>query len=507
MVALVLYRLTLHPLASYPGPLLGRITNWYSVIDSLGGDRHIHLLELHKKHGPFVRIGPNIISVNTAEGLRGIYGPGANVRKSNYYTMFKKVFEADSIFSTLDPGPHSRKKRVLANALSETSIRAMEELVLRNIDKFITILGGDNDVVDVQNLDRWSNPKNMHDWAGYMTLDVISDVCFTNSFEMLDKPDNRPLTKELALGVRGLYVAGWMPALYSLRIFFGPLLANLYATLDRFKGFAREQTQRRIALQAAPGYVQHTDIYSHLLAANVKGVEDQQRPLFTQAELVGETSVLISAGSDTLSASLSAEIRGGSDFISSPPRFNSLDEIRWTNPKLTECSYLRACIDEAMRMSPAIPSLLPRRVLRGGVDIANHYFPEGTDLSVSAYAIHHNEDYFENSFEYLPERWLSGGGDGSKQSAPTSAYTPFSIGPFGCPGRSLAIKELLVTIARIVFMYDIRLTPGKEDFGAGGPGKGPGREREGECQIQDDFVGAPDGPWVQFRTRQTETDE
>ena len=50
-VGVIVYRLFFHPLASYPGPLLGRITDWYSVIRSAAGDRHIHFLELHRKHG------------------------------------------------------------------------------------------------------------------------------------------------------------------------------------------------------------------------------------------------------------------------------------------------------------------------------------------------------------------------------------------------------------------------------------------------------------------------
>lgn len=51
VLGVIAYRLTLHPLAKYPGPLLGRITDWYSVIRSAAGDRHIHFLELHHKHG------------------------------------------------------------------------------------------------------------------------------------------------------------------------------------------------------------------------------------------------------------------------------------------------------------------------------------------------------------------------------------------------------------------------------------------------------------------------
>ena len=51
VLGVIAYRLTLHLLAKYSGPLLGRITDWYSVIRCAVGDRHIHFLELHHKHG------------------------------------------------------------------------------------------------------------------------------------------------------------------------------------------------------------------------------------------------------------------------------------------------------------------------------------------------------------------------------------------------------------------------------------------------------------------------
>ena len=53
MLAVVLYRLFLHPLAKYPGPRFAAITDWYSVYHCWIGDRHIDLYRLHLKHGQF----------------------------------------------------------------------------------------------------------------------------------------------------------------------------------------------------------------------------------------------------------------------------------------------------------------------------------------------------------------------------------------------------------------------------------------------------------------------
>ena len=54
----VAYRLSpWHPLAEYPGPLLWRVTSMFLTFVSLKGKRHFVLDKLHKKYGPFLRIG------------------------------------------------------------------------------------------------------------------------------------------------------------------------------------------------------------------------------------------------------------------------------------------------------------------------------------------------------------------------------------------------------------------------------------------------------------------
>lgn len=49
MVAI--YRLTFHPLAKYPGPLLDRITQWPEAISAWRLSRHLDLDRLHERYG------------------------------------------------------------------------------------------------------------------------------------------------------------------------------------------------------------------------------------------------------------------------------------------------------------------------------------------------------------------------------------------------------------------------------------------------------------------------
>lgn len=116
---------------------------------------------------------------------------------------------------------------------------------------------------------------------------------------------------------------------------------------------------------------------------------------------------------------------------------------------------VRACLDEAMRMAPPVPTTLPRQVLKGGITVAGRYIPEGMDVATPSFTLHMNERYFSDPFTYNPNRFLA-----DKATSPAayqlaqSAFAPFSLGPRSCIGRSLAYVELTIALARTVWMYD-----------------------------------------------------
>jgi hypothetical protein len=171
--------------------------------------------------GPFVRFGPNRISVNTAEGLQKIYGSRANTRKSSYYNVFGDVFHGDSSLTTIDHQIHAKKKRTVSSALSESSIRSMEELVLRNIRIFCAaLIEPSSDTLGKSSNEKggWGEPKNMTDWTDYLSFDIMGDICFSSSFDMLRSSANRYILKVLPEGVNGLNVVSECRILYRLYV-------------------------------------------------------------------------------------------------------------------------------------------------------------------------------------------------------------------------------------------------------------------------------------------------
>lgn len=167
---------------------------------------------------------------------------------------------------------------------------------------------------------------------------------------------------------------------------------------------------------------------------------------------------------------------------------------------LSSCSYLRACIDEALRLSPPVGGLMPREVLSDGVDIHGHRFPKGTDIGVPHYAVHHNEAYFQEPFRYNPSRWLvQDGTSAADVAAAQSAFCAFSIGPRGCIGKSMAYMELITSLASILWLYDMRLPQPVLANGAGESYAEALLRRD--LQSVDKFVSKVKGPIIEFKAR------
>ena len=154
-------------------------------------------------------------------------------------------------------------------------------------------------------------------------------------------------------------------------------------------------------------------------------------------------------------------------------------------------------------MSPAGVGVMWREVAGAGLSIDNEYIPKGCDIGTSIYAIHHNDTYFPNPFSFVPERWLHDSGCPLEASeAARLAYNPFSLGPRTCIGRPLAMMEVALALAMVLWLMDFRAV--EEAFGPSGrgkPGSRDGRDKPGEYQLYSHLTSYSIGPMIEFRAR------
>jgi cytochrome P450 len=481
--------------------------------------------------GPVVRFTPNAVSINTVAAFQDIYGSRkANVVKSDWYRTIQYAERGTpSTFTAINPKQHAQKRRSLSYAFSENALRDMESQVVDHVQKWCNLLGKRATKGD------WSEGRNMSTWADYLTFDVLSDLSFGKSLEISEKEDNRFImdlllkTTHAAYDVckdsAGVYNAsltsfrrlGYHPCVSFLRklLFQTPLgdLAGGQMVRDnnRFGLFCdtalaqRQEAQKDADRAGIPS--SRKDIFYHLF----RGKDPETGLGYTQADLEAETRLLVIAGSDTSAVALAAccfyLVHNGRVLSKLTKEirsvFANIEDIRYAGTPLPTLSYLRACIDETLRMAPPTPGHIPREVGPGGATIDGMVFPPGTVVGISTYALHHNEEYYPDSFTFSPERWIVDPANhvpAESVAKSQSAFAAFGLGPRGCLGKNLAYMELSLALARMLWQYDVRLVEG-DKTGEGGPGKAWGRTRTQEYQLEDVWLVKRDGPVVKFRAR------
>ena len=277
------------------------------------------------------------------------------------------------------------------------------------------------------------------------------------------------------------------------------LFRNLLNGLERYKAFSRNQCDQHLKHPKQNGF---TDVFSHLSQALHHKME---RPLYSRAELCSESSLLIVAGSETTSTCLAATFfyllhnPGALSLVQNEidRNFQCSEDVRW-GPRLSACHYLRACINESLRLSPPVGGLMAREVLTGGLEVDGHVFPKGTEIGTPHYALHHDEEYYPEPFRYKPERWLADEELGTAKVR--KAFCAFSIGPRGCVGKTMAYQELMTVIGRVLWEFDIKLDD-RSDLLEGSEGWKGSRQRADEYQLYDTFSSKSIGPQMQFRPR------
>lgn len=128
------------------------------------------------------------------------------------------------------------------------------------------------------------------------------------------------------------------------------------------------------------------------------------------------------------------------------------DEVIPTFAKVRYLPYLKACIDENLRMFPSIPQGLPRKTPPGGAAIMDLWIAGSVTVSVPAYVAHRDPSVFPDPETFYPERWLDG-----KEKGLQSCYIPFSTGARGCIGRNISYIEQFVLFASLLKRYDFQL--------------------------------------------------
>ena len=432
------------------------------------------------------------------------------VTKGQAYRSSQLRAKYPSIINAIDQTQHQRKRKFIGQVLTERSMRTFEPEMAEQIEIFLQLLLA---------FCRSDSVVNMTERCQRLGMDIVGLLSFGYPFKTQTGEDFRFLPPVIEAMSWRISTYMQFPPLTRLE----PVLSLVgFRQVIKFLNSVRAMIKTRMSQDKNA----HHDLYS--IVADHIG-KDQQG--LYQGELWPEAILFIIAGGATTATAMSALFF----YLSRNPecyaaladeirsKFNSASDIQ-AGPQLNACKYLRACIDEALRMSP--PSLTALWREQDAADdsgepfiVDGHVIPRGTQVGVSLYSIMHNEEYFPDSFSFKPERWLESGPDapaegnvgedaaGKKRKAEEratmrKAFAPFLIGDRSCAGRSMAYMETSLTIARTFWYFDFEVAPEKAgELGRGKLGRTDGRGRPDEYQLYDIFVAAHQGPNLVFRTR------
>ncbi|KAG8050084.1 hypothetical protein GUJ93_ZPchr0009g317 [Zizania palustris] len=195
------------------------------------------------------------------------------------------------------------------------------------------------------------------------------------------------------------------------------------------------------------------------------------------------TQDLIAGGTESSAVTVEWAI---SELLKKPEVFakatEELDRVigrgRWVTEKdIPSLPYIDAIVKETMRMHPVAPMLVPR-LSREDTTVAGYDIPAGTRVLVSVWSIGRDPELWESPEEFMPERFMGSRIDVKGQDF---ELLPFGSGRRMCPGYSLGLKVIQVSLANLLHGFAWSLPDGvtkeqlsmEEIFGLSTPRKFP----------------------------------
>ncbi|KAK7178815.1 Isotrichodermin C-15 hydroxylase 6 [Paraphaeosphaeria sporulosa] len=395
--------------------------------------------------GDVFRVSPNELSFASVTSWKAIYGPWPSGKstfvKSPFYDMYGAGFNTGCIGSERNPRKHAQMKRTLLPGFSARALAEQETIVQSCVDNFIAQLG--------------KNPEegmNMTEWFEMVAFDILGEMAFGESFHCVDKGEPHFWQQMISTHLWAITVADNMRRYALVRWLGEKLLPALTVGVQRkHTGYSRARVASRLASK--------TDRKDFL--TNV--IDKVHSNEVSEEELTAHASTFVIAGGETVATALAAityhlckapaVLRTMQTTIRSS--FTSYEAIN--SVSCLQIPYLQAVINEGLRIYPPGAQGFPR--VSPGAEVDGKYIPAGTELYTSAWSVTHDPTNFNKPNDFIPERWMDPNSQDIKE-----ASQPFSLGPRGCVGKNFAYIEMSLILAKMLFMYDIKLVNDSLDW-------------------------------------------
>lgn len=458
LVLRALYRVSrFHPLSHVPGPVVPRLSSLWLTYHAWIGDEATVTNDLHQKYGPIVRTGPNTVDIADGAALATIYTEKGGFAKADFYANFD-IDGHKSIFSETDPARRAPRAKAVAALFSTTNLRQGQDILYKCVDRFVDRL------LERKRADNVGKAVNVLNLTRGLAVDAVSSYLLGASYGALDEHGNREEKRAVRKEVSGspdsdnheqhMSASGMVDCFVAVgRFWYLPTWA--FTWVEYFDAWWNGGEEVSKSMSLVDEYVHGVVSQAEATIAASKISEKTPHPLtsyparllqagFTVSEVRAQCKDLIFAGTDSTGMNMGTILF---HLTRKPECYKKLrEEILSADPgfdDLQSLPYLRGVVKEALRLSMANPSRLPRVVPATGWTFKDTYFPPGTVVGSTPYTLHLNPEVFENPHAFQPERWAE----------PTEEMLrdaiPFGLGSRQCIARNLATVELFCATERL----------------------------------------------------------
>ncbi|MFO7563040.1 MAG: cytochrome P450 [Enhygromyxa sp.] len=399
------------------------------------------LEQLHAELGDVftLRLGPrSMIVVAGPEGMERIFvSKVRNYTKHRAYAPIRE-FLGDGLV-TLEGDPWRVRRRLIQPHFHRARLEQMVEGMVEVIDAWLADLrrrlpsGG---VIDI------------HREMVALTLDIVFNALFGPGLARGGEVRYEVLSDSIQVmneRVEGVPVPLWIPTARNRR--FKRTLAELDANVFAIIAAARRRAEP----------------IPTLLGMLLETVDDQTGEPLPDRAIRDEVMTLYVAGHETTALMLTwlfaltgerSDVWGGIE-----------DELHRTLggrvPRFAELPglvYLRAVIDETLRMRPAVAAL--SRDVVADDELMGYRLEAGEFVLPYFFGLHHHPDLWDEPRRFDPGRFAP-----EAQSASARhkwSYMPFAAGPRMCIGNNFALAEGALIISMLLQRAEWTLEPGQQ---------------------------------------------
>ncbi|POR37823.1 Trichodiene oxygenase [Tolypocladium paradoxum] len=444
------YNLYFHPLSNFPGYKVAALGFYYEFYHDVikDGTYLWRIEEMHRKHGPIVRINADELHVHDPDFYSNIYA-GSSRRVDKHPAAVAAYTVPTAGLATVDHDLHRLRRGILSPYFSKRSITALEPTINERLDRLCERFEGA--ISD-------GEPVHLDSAFNALTADIISIYFYGKNFDYLGNKGFKFVMQDAIQGLLKFYnISRFLPALanfiQSLPIpvirLINPGAADLLVSKMEIKHKVKESLKDKENIKSQ--------------SVIVSALKDPEIPPQEKTidRLVDEGTTITFAGTETTAHSISVAMF---HLLNNKALLQRLREELSTVTKgedghyacnrLESLPFLTGCVQEGIRLAHGPVIRLPRVAPKETLQYKDWLIPPGTPVSENTYLIQMDPTIFPNPKSFDPERWIRA----EKEGINLNKYiVSFTKGTRLCLGINLAYAELYMAIAKIASSFDMDL--------------------------------------------------